>query len=182
MAIIVAYMVLAAQYESWTSPLAAMMGIPLALLGALLSCIIMKQSISVYTEIGIILLIALAAKNAILIVEFSMDAHKAGKTIREAAVAGGKVRLRPIMMTSFAFILGVMPMLFATGAGANSRIALGTAVVFGMLANTVIATLFIPSAYEWFQEFNEKYLSKLDPSRNAGQPPLKQPDSNNEKA
>jgi hydrophobe/amphiphile efflux-1 (HAE1) family protein len=171
MAIIVAYMVLAAQYESWTSPIAAMVGIPLALLGAMLGCLLMGQSISVYTQIGIILLIALAAKNAILIVEFSMDSRKAGQSIRDAAIAGGKVRLRPIMMTSFAFILGVMPMLFATGAGANSRIALGTAVVFGMLANTLIATLYVPSAYEWFETFDEKYLSKLNPARNQDKKP-----------
>lgn len=171
MAILVAYMVLAAQYESWTSPVAAMMGIPLALLGAFVGCMIMGLPISVYTQIGIILLIALSAKNAILIVEFSMDYHANGNSIRASALEGGHVRLRPILMTSFAFILGVLPMMFATGAGANSRISLGTAVVFGMLANTLIATWYVPSAYEWLQTFQEKYLSKLNPARSIKEPP-----------
>lgn len=160
MALLVAYLVLSAQYESWTSPLAAIMGLPIALLGALLGCFVMGIPVSIYTQIGIILLIALSAKNGILIVEFARDYHKAGNPIRNSALEAGHVRLRPILMTSFAFVLGVMPLLFATGAGAESRISLGAAVVFGMAVNTVFATMFIPSFYELLQLFQEKVLDR----------------------
>ena len=132
MAFIIVILVLAAKYESWMNPLASIMGIPVALLGALLGCLIMKTPISIYSEIGIVLLIALSAKNGILIVEYARDYHAAGKTIEESATEAGHVRLRPILMTSLAFVFGVMPLLFSTGAAANSRIALGGAVVFGM--------------------------------------------------
>lgn len=138
MALLVAYLVLAAQYESWTSPVAAVMGLPVAILGAMLGCWVMGVPVSIYTQIGIILLIALSAKNGILIVEFARDYRKAGNPIREAAYEAGHVRLRPILMTSFTFVLGVMPLLFATGAGAGSRVALGAAVVFGMAVNTIL--------------------------------------------
>lgn len=161
LALLIAYLVLSAQYESWTSPIAAIIGLPIALLGSLIGCFIMGIPISIYTQIGIILLIALSAKNGILIVEFAQDYRKAGNSIREAAQEAGHIRLRPILMTSFAFVLGVMPLLFATGAGANSRITLGTAVVFGMAVNTLFATLFIPSFYELMQQFQEKVLDKI---------------------
>jgi multidrug efflux pump subunit AcrB len=161
LALLIAYLVLSAQYESWTSPISAIIGLPIALLGSLIGCFIMGIPISIYTQIGIILLIALSAKNGILIVEFAQDYRKAGNSIREAAQEAGHVRLRPILMTSFAFVLGVMPLLFATGAGANSRITLGTAVVFGMAVNTLFATLFIPSFYELMQQFQEKVLDKI---------------------
>ena len=160
MALLVAYLVLCAQYESWTSPVAAVMGLPIAILGAMLGCWIMGESVSVYTQIGIILLIALSAKNGILIVEFARDYRKEGNSIREAAFEAGRVRLRPILMTSFTFVLGVMPLLFATGAGAGSRVALGAAVVFGMLVNTVVATLYIPNWYEVMQTIEEGWLKK----------------------
>jgi HAE1 family hydrophobic/amphiphilic exporter-1 len=148
MALLVVYLVLAAQYESWRLPIAAVMGIPIALLGAMMGCGLMDLPVSIYTQVGIVLLVALSAKNGILIVEFARDFHRAGESIRRAAYEAGRVRLRPILMTSFTFVLGVMPLLFATGAGANARIALGAAVVFGMLVNTVVATLFIPNGYE----------------------------------
>ena len=160
MALLVAYLVLAAQYESWTSPVAAVMGLPIAILGAMLGCWIMGEPVSIYTQIGIVLLIALSAKNGILIVEFARDYRKAGNSIREAAFEAGHVRLRPILMTSFTFVLGVMPLLFATGAGAGSRVALGAAVVFGMLVNTVVATLYIPNWYEVMQTIEERWFSK----------------------
>ena len=160
MALLVAYLVLSAQYESWTSPLAAIMGLPIALLGALLGCFVMGIPVSIYTQIGIILLIALSAKNGILIVEFARDYHKAGHSVRDSALEAGHVRLRPILMTSFAFVLGVLPLLFATGAGAESRLSLGAAVVFGMAVNTVFATMFIPSFYELLQLFQEKVLDR----------------------
>lgn len=160
MALLIAFLVLSAQYESWTSPLAAIMGLPIALLGAILGCWVMGVPVSVYTQIGIILLIALSAKNGILIVEFARDFHKEGNSIREAALEAGHVRLRPILMTSFAFVLGVMPLLFATGAGAESRVSLGAAVVFGMAINTIFATMFIPNFYELMQTIQEKWLDK----------------------
>ena len=121
----------------------------------------MLVPVSIYTQIGIILLIALSAKNGILIVEFARDYHKAGNPIRESALEAGHIRLRPILMTSFAFVLGVMPLLFATGAGARSRLSLGAAVVFGMAVNTIFATMFIPSFYELMQLFQEKVLDKF---------------------
>ena len=160
MALLVAFLVLSAQYESWTSPLAAIMGLPIALLGAIIGCWVMGVPVSVYTQIGIILLIALSAKNGILIVEFARDFRKEGNPIRDSALEAGHVRLRPILMTSFAFVLGVMPLLFATGAGAASRISLGAAVVFGMAINTIFATMFIPNFYELMQTIQEKWLNK----------------------
>ncbi len=163
-ALLVAYLVLAAQYESWTSPVAAVMGVPMAVLGAVLGCWMMGLSISIYTQIGLVLLIGLSAKNGILIVEFARDYRKAGNPISEAAYEAGHIRLRPILMTSFTFILGVMPLMFATGAGAGSRIALGTAVVVGMAINTIFATSFIPNWYELMQTIQEKYVSKKDAS------------------
>lgn len=160
MALLVAFFVLAAQYESWTSPIAAIMGLPVALLGAMIGCLVMGTPVSVYTQIGIILLVGLSAKNGILIVEFARDFRKEGNSIRDAAYEAGSVRLRPILMTSFAFVLGVMPLLFATGAGAQSRIALGAAVVFGMALNTLFATIYIPNFYELVQKFQEKVLDR----------------------
>ena len=156
LALLVAFLVLAAQYESWTSPIAAIMGVPIALLGAILGCIIAGIPVSIYTEIGIVLLIALSAKNGILIVEFARDFRKGGNDIRHSAAEAGHVRLRPILMTSLAFVLGVMPLLFADGAGAGARLSLGAAVVFGMLLNTIIATLYIPNWYEWMQRLEER--------------------------
>ena len=160
LALLVAYLVLAAQYESWTSPVAAVTGVPIALLGAIMGCAIMDIPVSIYTQIGIILLIALSAKNGILIVEFARDFRTAGNDIRHSAAEAGHVRLRPILMTSFAFVLGVMPLLFAGGAGAAARLSLGAAVVFGMLVNTVIATLYVPNWYEWMQTLQERFLQK----------------------
>ena len=160
LAILVAFLVLAAQYESWTSPVAAIMGVPIALLGAIAGCWIAGIPVSIYTEIGIILLIALSAKNGILIVEFARDYRAAGKEIRYSAAEAGHVRLRPILMTSLAFVIGVMPLLFAGGAGAGARLSLGAAVVFGMLLNTVVATLYIPNWYEWMQKLEERGKAK----------------------
>ena len=160
LAILVAYLVLAAQYESWGSPVAAITGVPIALLGAIVGCWLFDIPVSIYTQVGIILLIALSAKNGILIVEFARDFRAGGNSIRQSAAEAGHVRLRPILMTSFAFVLGVMPLLFAGGAGANARLSLGAAVVFGMLLNTVIATLYIPNWYEWVQILEEKLRRK----------------------
>lgn len=182
-AIVMTIFVLAAQYESWTDPIAVILSMPIAILGTILGCVIMGQSISIYTQIGLILLLGMSAKNAILIVEYAMDFRKSGVGIRQAAHDAGVIRFRPIMMTALAFVFGVMPMMFASGAGANSRIELGTAVVFGMAMNGFIGTLFVPNFWEVMQRFNEKYLSGLfkDPkpssSSGAGQTPSSLPEN-----
>lgn len=160
-AIVMTILVLAAQYESWTDPIAVVLSMPVAILGTVVGCLVMGQSVSIYTQIGIILLLGMSAKNAILIVEYAIDYRKAGMSIRQAAYHGGLVRFRPIMMTALAFIFGVMPMMFATGAGAGSRVEIGTAVVFGMALNAVIGTLFVPNFWELMQTIQEKYLSGL---------------------
>ncbi len=160
-AVIITLLVLAAQYESWTAPLAVIISMPTAILGTVIGCIFMNQSISIYTQIGIILLLGLSAKNAILIVEYAIDFRKTGLPVRQSAQNAGNIRFRPIMMTAIAFVFGVMPMLFATGAGAASRVALGSAVVFGMAVNGIVGTLFVPGFWEILRNFNEKYLSKL---------------------
>ncbi|MBQ4520061.1 MAG: efflux RND transporter permease subunit [Bacteroidaceae bacterium] len=156
MALLVAFLVLAAQYESWTSPVAAVMGVPIALLGAILGCWLFGLPVSIYSQIGIVLLIALSAKNGILIVEFARDYRAQGFGIRQSASEAASVRLRPILMTSLSFVFGVMPLLFASGAGAGSELSLGATVVFGMALNTVVATLYIPSWYEWMQTVEER--------------------------
>ena len=165
LALFVVWLVLSAQYESWTSPVAVILGLPFAILGAVLGCFLMGLSISVYSQVGIVLLIALSAKNAILIVEFARDYRAQGEPVDQAAIEAGRVRLRPILMTSLAFVLGVMPLLFASGAGAESRIALGTAVVFGMAVNMILGTLFIPHFYCLMQRLEERFTrNKLSQS------------------
>lgn len=159
-AIIITLLVLSAQYESWTDPIAVVMAMPTAILGTIIGCILMSQSISIYTQIGIILLLGLSAKNAILIVEYAVDFRKSGADIRQAALDAGRIRFRPIMMTAFAFVFGVMPMLFATGAGAESRVSLGCAVVFGMAVNALVGTLFVPNFWELLERFRERYFPK----------------------
>lgn len=158
-AVIITLLVLAAQYESLTDPIAVIISMPTAILGTVVGCLFMSQSISIYTQIGIILLLGLSAKNAILIVEYAVDFRKSGMDVRQAALNAGQIRFRPIMMTALAFVFGVMPMLFATGAGAGSRISLGTAVVFGMFINAIVGTLFVPNFWELLQRFQEKHLA-----------------------
>ncbi|MFO7707856.1 MAG: multidrug efflux RND transporter permease subunit [Desulfobacterales bacterium] len=141
------FLVLAAQYESWTEPAAVILVVPLAMMGTVLALIARHFDNNVYTQIGLVLLIALAAKNAILIVEQGREFLAHGMPLLEAAVEASRRRLRPILMTSFSFILGVVPLAIAQGAGAASRQALGTAVIGGMLASTLIAILFVPVYY-----------------------------------
>lgn len=160
LAIVVAFLILAAQYESWTDPFAVIMGLPIALLGVVIGVMIMDLPISVYTQIGVVLLIALAAKNAILIVEFARDYRASGKSIEESAIEGGRVRLRPILMTSFAFILGTLPLVISTGAGAASRVSLGIAVFAGMLMTSLVGTLFIPNFYLMMESLHERFSRK----------------------
>lgn len=159
--VIVTLLVLAAQYESVTDPVAVIISMPTAILGTVIGCMFMGQDINIYTQIGIILLLGLSAKNAILIVEYAIDYRKGGMPVRQAAEQAGRVRFRPIMMTALAFVFGVMPMLFATGAGAASRIALASAVVFGMAVNAVVGTLFVPNFWELLERFREKHLARF---------------------
>ncbi|HET7563994.1 MAG TPA: efflux RND transporter permease subunit, partial [Gemmatimonadaceae bacterium] len=142
--LILVFLVLAAQYESWSVPFAVLLGLPFGVLGALLAVWLRGMPNDIYFQVGIIAVIGLAAKNAILIVEFASELRREGRSIRDAAVEAARERLRPILMTSFAFILGVAPLLTAGGAGALSRHSLGTSVVFGMLGATLIGVFFIP--------------------------------------
>jgi multidrug efflux pump len=142
--LIFVFLILAAQYESWTLPFGVIMAVPFALLGALLAIALRGIPNDVYFQIGLLTLIALAAKNAILIVEFAVELHHGGKSLYDSAVEAAKLRFRPIVMTSFAFILGVVPLAIATGASANSRHSIGTGVIGGMLGATAIAIFFVP--------------------------------------
>ncbi|MCS0502968.1 efflux RND transporter permease subunit [Ancylobacter mangrovi] len=155
LAILLVYFVLAGQYESWIQPLSVLLAVPLALLGTVGALTAIGIANNLYTQIGLILLIALSAKNAILIVEFAREKRAEGMEIMDAAVEAARLRFRPILMTSFAFILGVLPLVLATGAGANSRKSIGIAVFSGMLASTCLAVLFVPSFYTVFQRFEE---------------------------
>ncbi len=141
------FLVLAALYESWASPAAVILAVPLALVGVLLALIARNFDNNLYTQIGLVLMIALASKNAILIVEFARDLQREGLSAVDAAVEATSRRFRPIMMTSFAFILGVVPLLIAGGAGAASQQAIGTVVFGGMLASTLLAIPFVPVFY-----------------------------------
>ncbi|MDE6006433.1 MAG: efflux RND transporter permease subunit [Muribaculaceae bacterium] len=179
-AIIMTLLVLAAQYESWTDPIAVVLAMPIAVLGALLGTILMQQTISIYTQIGLILVLGMSAKNAILIVEYAMDFRKAGQPIVKAAHDAGVIRFRPIMMTALAFIFGVMPMLFSTGAGANSRIDLGTVVVFGMIINALIGTTCVPAFWVVMQRIQEKFRGSRSTTANNNAVPSPASDNANE--
>ena len=144
LSIVVVFLCLAALYESWSIPVAVLMVVPLGLLGALVFSLMRGLPNDIFFKIGMITIIGLAAKNAILIVEFAVELRQAGKTLRDATVEAARLRFRPILMTSFAFILGVVPMAISTGAGANSRHAIGTGVIGGMLFATILGLLMIP--------------------------------------
>jgi hydrophobe/amphiphile efflux-1 (HAE1) family protein len=157
---VLVFLFLAAQYESWLIPLAVILAVPLGIFGAMLGVFSRSYAYDVYTQIGIVTLIGLASKNAILIVEFAKLKREEGLSVFDAAIEAANLRLRPIIMTSFAFILGVAPLLFATGAGAASRRALGTTVFSGMLAATLLAIFFVPMLYVVTQRFAAR---KKDP-------------------
>ncbi len=151
------YLILAGQYENWITPAAILFSVPLALFGTVTVLSSLGLANNIYTQIGILLLIALSAKNAILIVEVAREQRELhGKSIIESALLGAKIRFRPIIMTSFAFILGVMPLVFATGAGANARRSIGIAVSSGMLASTCLAVVFVPAFFVVLQTWHDR--------------------------
>jgi len=141
------FLVLAAQFESLRLPLAVILIVPMCLIAAIVGVFIWRQDNNILTQVGFIVLIAMASKNAILIVEFAKQIEDRGERAMHAAVEAARLRLRPIIMTSLAFILGVLPMMLATGAGAELRQALGTPVVFGMIGVTVFGLIFTPVFY-----------------------------------
>jgi HAE1 family hydrophobic/amphiphilic exporter-1 len=167
LSIILVYMVLAALYESWTSPAAVILVVPVALVGVLISLIIRGYETDLYTQVGLVLMIALASKNAILIVEFARDLHREGMSITEAAIEATRRRFRPIVMTSFAFILGMVPLLIAFGPGAASQRDIGTVVFGGMLSSTLLAIPFVPVFYVAMERLSER-LRKDKPSSKSG--------------
>jgi HAE1 family hydrophobic/amphiphilic exporter-1 len=141
------FLILAAQYESWSLPFSVLLGTPIAVMGAFGALWLLRFENNVYAQIGLVMLIGLAAKNAILIVEFAKMEYDKGKPVIEAAITGAKLRLRPILMTSFAFILGCVPLALASGAGAISRRVMGMTVIGGMLAASFIAIFLIPVTF-----------------------------------
>ncbi len=146
-AVIMVFLILSANYERWSLPVAVLLAVPFALFGALVAVTLRGMNNDVYFQIGLIVLIGLAAKNAILIVEFAAQKQAEGMAKVDAAVEAARLRFRPIIMTSVAFVLGVLPLVLATGAGAAARRSMGTGVFGGMIAATFIATLFIPLFY-----------------------------------
>jgi HAE1 family hydrophobic/amphiphilic exporter-1 len=164
LAILLVYLVLAGQYESWLAPVSVVLAVPLALLGPVLALTALGVDNNLYTQIGLMLLIALGAKNAILIVEVARERRVLhGMSVLDAAVGAARARLRPILMTSFAFILGVVPLVLATGAGANARKSIGISVSTGMLASTCLAVVFVPCFFVVMQRF-EEWLARGKPS------------------
>ena len=154
------FLILAAQYERWLMPLAVITVVPFAVFGAILAVYLRGLGNDIYFQIGLLVLIGLSAKNAILIVEFAMQAQEKGKTILEATLEAARLRFRPIVMTSLAFTIGVLPLAISTGAGAGSRHAIGTGVIGGMIASTTIAIFFAPLFYNWLARLNAKFTKK----------------------
>ena len=160
------FLILAAQYESWSLPLAVLTAVPFGVFGALCATWLRDLNNDVYFQVALVTLIGLASKNAILIVEFAVESWRGGRSLDSAAMHASRLRFRPIVMTSLAVILGVVPLAISTGAGANSRHAIGTAVIGGMLAATCIATLFVPFFFKTIMNLSLKLQGQKDP--NAG--------------
>ena len=156
LAIIFVYLFLVAQYESWSIPFSVIGAVPLALFGAMLALYLVGLANNIYAQVGLVLLIGLSTKTAILIVEFAMELRSSGESILSAATNAARLRFRAVLMTAFSFVLGVLPLVFATGAGAASRISLGVTVLAGMLAATLLGTLLIPVFYLLVQGLRER--------------------------
>jgi multidrug efflux pump len=160
--LIIVFLVLAAQYESWTLPGSVMMAVPFGILGALTANWLRGLANDVYFQIGLLVLIGLGAKNAILRVSFAVELRKQGKSIMEATIEAGEQRLRPIIMTSLAFAFGVLPLAIAMGAGANARHSIGTGIIGGMIGETTLAMLYVPLLFYIFDRLSERSKSKKD--------------------
>jgi len=158
-ALLFGYLFLVGQYESWTVPTSVMLSIAVGTGGAVTGLLILNMPLSIYAQLGMIMLIGLVSKNAILIVEFSKKKREAGESIEDAALNGARTRYRPVLMTAYSFILGVLPMMLATGAGAGSRKAIGTTTFWGMLTATIIGIIFVPALYSLFQKIRERVNS-----------------------
>jgi multidrug efflux pump len=161
-AIIMVFLILAAQFETWALPLAVIMAVPFALTGALIAVMIRGMPNDIYFQIGLITLIGLAAKNAILIVEFASQKMEEGMPVMEAAIEAARLRFRPIVMTSMAFVFGIVPLVVATGAGAAARQSMGTGVFGGMILATFIATIFIPLFFVWLTGNHIRHHGHID--------------------
>jgi HAE1 family hydrophobic/amphiphilic exporter-1 len=160
MAIVCVFLLLAALYESWRLPWAVLLGSPLVALGAFFGVWLMGFDNNVYVQIGLVMLIGLAAKNAILIVEFAKAKHEEGSSLEEAALESARLRFRPILMTAFAFILGVVPLMLATGAGAGAQNVMGTGVFWGMLVATALGVFIIPGNYTFVEGLGRRGKGK----------------------
>jgi hydrophobic/amphiphilic exporter-1 (mainly G- bacteria), HAE1 family len=157
----VVYLVLAAQYESFALPFIILLAVPFAILGALAFLWARGLQNDVFAQIGMVMLVGLSSRNAILIVEFAESLREQGRSIVDAALEASRIRLRPILMTSLAFIIGVLPLVFASGAGQNSRHSLGTTVFGGMIASTVLNLFFIPVLYVLIETWRERRTPRV---------------------
>jgi multidrug efflux pump len=164
LAVVFVFLVLAAQYESWSLPLAVILVVPMCLLCSITGVELGRLEVNIFTQIGFVVLVGLASKNAILVVEFAKQQHAQGKSRREATLIASRLRLRPILMTSFAFIFGVIPLVIAQGAGAEMRRALGLAVFSGMLGVTLFGIFLTPVFFYVIQWFGDRKNGNAKPS------------------
>ena len=160
LALVMVFLLLAAQYESWALPFNVLLAVAFAVLGALVALRLTGRSLDTYAQIGLVMLVGLAAKNAIMITEFAAERYYAGESVLDAAVNASKLRLRPILMTSFAFILGILPLVIATGAGAQSRRSIGTVVLGGMLGAVVVDQIVVPTLFVMIMGLREKLFGR----------------------